>query len=314
MNKIETAGADFKTADAASYDAHVQTFARFSAELTTPLARRLVEMANISTNQRVLDVGTGTGVVALEAAKAISSAGECVGVDLSEKMFAAARAEADRRLSDGPIKFLKMDAESLQFESACFDVVLSLFAVLHFPNPEIALNEMYRVLKPGGRLVVGIGSAPPWFSLVGLRHAMQLVPKTIALLCGYRLVGPGFLERLIEETIPAGSEPEESALARTGRNRTRALQRLVRDAGFLDLREDWEGHEATLKTPADFWDIQRTFSSIARKRLNRATPEQVVEVRTKFDARCQQVLARSGKLVYPVGAFFVAAKKPEQSR
>jgi len=313
MNPAQSVGNDFKKTDAASYDAHVETFARFSAVTTIPLARRLVEMANISTSERVLDVGTGTGIVALEAANATGPAGEIVGIDLSEKMFAAARAEADRSGPQARMNFLKMDAESLQFESGSFDVVLSLFAVLHFPNPDAALKEMYRVLKPGGRLIIGVGSAPPWLSGVGLRHGLQLVAKTIARLFGYRLVGPGFLERLIEDRIPAGNEAEESALAGSGRNRTRALPRLVRDAGFVDLRKDWQGHEVTLETPGDFWDIQRTFSSIARKRLNRATLEQVAKVRAKFDSHCRRVLARGGKLIYPVGAFFVAAKRPGQS-
>ena len=68
-----------------------------------------------------------------------------------------------------------------------------------------------------------------------------------------------------------------------------------------------------LETPADFWDIQRTFSSIARKRLNSATPDQVAKVRAKFEEVCQQVLSRGGRLTYPFAAFFVAARRPLRS-
>jgi hypothetical protein len=84
----------------------------------------------------------------------------------------------------------------------------------------------------------------------------------------------------------------------------------VRDAGFKNLREHWEGHQARLETVADFWDIQRTFSSIARKRLNSATPDRVAAVREKFDALCGQVLERGGRLTYPFAAFIVAARRP----
>lgn len=307
------AGHDFKIADATSYDAHVTDFERFTGVLTARLATRMIAMAGISTGQRVLDIGTGTGVVALEAAKAAGVVGKCVGIDLSEKMLASARLKARRERLSERTEFIAMDAESLQFEAASFDVVVSLFALLHFPNPAIAVSEMFRVLKPDGTLVVAIGSAPPWFSRQGIKHAIRLVPELISRLRRRQLVAPRFLNQLVEEEIPVHDEPEESSLAQAGRNRTRNIAQLVRDAGFENLRQHWEGHQAVLKTPADFWDIQRTFSSIARKRLNSATSDQVAKVRTRFDEICQQVLSRGGQLTYPFAAFFVAARRPLRS-
>src|SRR2546423_4527767 len=206
-----------------------------------------------------------------------------------------------------------MDAESLQFEAARFDIVVSLFALLHFPDPATALNEMFRVLKPGGTLVVGVGSSPRWLSWLGMKHAVTLLPEFISRLFGRRLVAPHFLNRLVQESIPAGDEPEESSFAQANRNRTHSVTRLLRNAGFENLRQHWEGHQATMKTPEDFWDIQRTFSTIARKRLNRATSDQIARIRAKFEQACQEVLARGGKLTYPFAAFFVAARRPLQS-
>lgn len=310
MDTAQKSTVDFKVTDATSYDAHVGDFERFTAVLTAPLAVRMIAMAGISAGQHVLDIGTGTGVVALEAAKAAGGEGSCVGIDLSEKMLASAKTNARLKGMAERIVFQTMDAEALQFEAARFDVVVSLFALLHFPDPAVALKEMFRVLKPGGTLVVGVGSAPPWLSLQGMAHAFSLVPDVSARLRGRQLVAPQFLDRLVEEAIPAHDEPEESSLAQAGRNRTRSVPQLLRDAGFENLRRHWEGHQAALKTPADFWDIQRTFSSIARKRLNSATPDQVAKVRAKFDAVCQQVLSRGGRLTYPFAAFFVAARRP----
>jgi len=313
MDTAEKSTLDFKITDATSYDAHVGDFQRFSAALTTPVARRMIAMADISAGQRVLDIGTGTGVVALEAAKAAGVGGSCVGIDLSEKMLASARANARLAGLAERIEFKAMDAEALQFEDASFDVVVSLFALLHFPDPAMALKEMFRVLRPGGTLVLAVGSAPPWLSFQGIAHILSLVPDMIARLRGRQLVAPQFLNRLVEEDIPAHEEPEESSLAQAGRNRTRSVPQLVRDAGFENLRRHWEGHQAVLETPADFWDIQRTFSSIARKRLNSATPDQVANVRAKFDELCRKVLSRGGRLTYPFAAFFIAARRPLQS-
>jgi ubiquinone/menaquinone biosynthesis C-methylase UbiE len=313
MDTAEKRALDFKIADATSYDHHIEDFARFSAVLTTPLARRLISMARVSAGQRVLDVGTGTGVVALEAAKALNHEGRCTGIDLSEKMLAAAITNARRANLTERVDFKVMDAESLQFEAVSFDVVVSLFALLHLPDPTTALNEMFRVLKPGGTLVVAVGTPPSWLSWLGMKHAVTLLPELISRLLGRRLVAPHFLNRLVQESIPAGDESEESPLARANRNRTRSVTRLLRDAGFEKLRQHWEGHQATMETPEDFWDIQRTVSTIARKRLNRGTSDQIAKIRARFEQTCQKVLSRGGQLTYPFAAFFVAARRPLQS-
>ena len=56
------------------------------------------------------------------------------------------------------VTFRLSDAEQLEFPDQSFDVVLSLYALFHFPEPLRALGEMYRVLRPGGHVVIGVGS------------------------------------------------------------------------------------------------------------------------------------------------------------
>ncbi len=77
----------FKTRDATSYDAVTEQFEIFNERLNSPLAARLVSLAEIKPSDSVLDVGTGTGVVALLAAKKIAEVGKVHGIDLSEKML-----------------------------------------------------------------------------------------------------------------------------------------------------------------------------------------------------------------------------------
>jgi SAM-dependent methyltransferase len=96
----------------------------------------------------VLDVATGTGKVALEAAQDAGPSGHVVGVDLSEGMLARAR----RKAGDLPVEFRQMDAEALEFDNGSFDVVLCGFGVFFPPDMVRVVREMRRVLRPDGRV------------------------------------------------------------------------------------------------------------------------------------------------------------------
>ncbi|HEV8722547.1 MAG TPA: methyltransferase domain-containing protein [Candidatus Binatia bacterium] len=300
----------FKARDAASYDSVTAEFERFTDLLSTPLAARMLALAELAPAQRVLDVGTGTGVVALQTAAKIGVNGKILGIDLSDGMLAAARVKAARAGFAERVEFRQMDAEALAIEDRSFDRVLSLFALLHFPNPPVALREMFRVLRPGGKLVVAVGSGPPWISLRGLAHRARRLSELLLEFQGKRLFAPAFLNSLVEHHIPANGEPEETALARASHNRTCSVPLLVRSAGFTNVRTFWQGHQALVKTPEEFWDVQRTFSSIGRKRLSNATPEKVEAIRQEFLSTCRKVQSRGGSLVYPLAAFYVVAHHP----
>jgi ubiquinone/menaquinone biosynthesis C-methylase UbiE len=301
--------ADFKTADAASYASLAEAFARFSLITTQPLAQTVVELADIQPGERVLDVGTGSGIVAIEAARRLRAAGRIVGVDLSRAMLTQAGLHARNTPGRDQIALAETDAEHLPFATATFDCVVSLFALLHFPNPSQALSEMRRVLKPGGRLVLGIGSRPPLASLKGLRHYLARVPDVIGQRTGRLLVAPAFLERVVGSVIPDEHDQEETELASHRATRVPETLRLVRAAGFTDLRPDWSAHQVAFDDIDRFWELQRTYSSIARKRLNLATADQVAEVRRRFDDECQAVRTRGGRMVYHYAAFLIAARR-----
>jgi SAM-dependent methyltransferase len=111
-------------------------------------ASPVADAAGIGTGNRVLDVGCGTGVLAREALRRVGQAGQVVGLDLNEGMLAvAARAEPK-------IEWRRGDAAALPFKDASFDVVVSQFALMYFPDRVASLREMWRTLAPGGRLAV----------------------------------------------------------------------------------------------------------------------------------------------------------------
>jgi ubiquinone/menaquinone biosynthesis C-methylase UbiE len=313
MLEVRTSEA-FKTNDAASYDTVTQEFDRFTERFSTPLARRMVSLARLEQGQCVLDVGTGTSVVATQAALTVGPHGRVVGIDLSEKMVKAAREKAALAGLADRATYHVMDAERLGLGDSSFDAAFSLFALLHFPNPLQALGEMFRVLRPGGIAVIGVGSRPPLFSLTGLLHRIRRLPELVFTFRHLQLTAPHYLNHLVEKFFPAHDEPEESTLAQGGLNRTSNVPALIRLAGFTIIRTCWEGHVAVIQNPEEFWDIQRTFSSIARKRLLNAADEKVRELRREFMETCQNVQRRGGRLIYPSAAFFVCARKPSAER
>ncbi|MGB8910167.1 MAG: class I SAM-dependent methyltransferase [Candidatus Cybelea sp.] len=135
---------------AAFKDRQREMWASFAptATFTTPVAAHLARFAGIAPGEAVLDVGTGTGVVAITAARAGARAS---GVDLTPALLETATANA--RIAGLPdVHFVEGDAERLPFPDASFDVVLSQFGHMFAPRPELAVAEMRRVLKPSGRI------------------------------------------------------------------------------------------------------------------------------------------------------------------
>jgi len=117
-----------------------------------PWAPLLVAKAALREGERVLDVACGTGVVTRLAAEQVGTGGHVVGVDLNPGMLARARAAS---VPQGTVvEWREADAGALPFSAASFDAVFCQLGLQYFPDRQQAAREMYRVLKPGGRLVV----------------------------------------------------------------------------------------------------------------------------------------------------------------
>jgi ubiquinone/menaquinone biosynthesis C-methylase UbiE len=146
--KRETAGVFGR--GAATYD-HV------GPPFFSHFGRRLVELAELPSGARVLDIATGRGAVLFPAAEAVGEQGHITGIDLSMEMVEETGREAERRALKN-VTVQVMDAEHLEFPDQSFDFVFCSFAIFFFPQLERALSEMDRVLKPGSRIAVSTWS------------------------------------------------------------------------------------------------------------------------------------------------------------
>jgi SAM-dependent methyltransferase len=136
----------------ARFAATAERVAEHGARQVATVREELTRLLSFQGDERVLDVGTGAGVLALAVAPLVR---EVVGVDLVPELLAAARREAPANAS-----FVEGDAEKLPFERGEFDVVACRRTLHHVRRPELAVAEIARVTMPGGRVVVNDQIAP----------------------------------------------------------------------------------------------------------------------------------------------------------
>lgn len=149
--------------------------------------RRAVAMANVGPDDHVLDVACGTGDLTEAFARARPAA--VTGLDFTAEMLAIAREKASRHARKAGVpkpEYVEGDAMALPFGDASFDIVSIAFGIRNVAEPECALGEFRRVLRPGGRLIVLEFSTPQNRVLRALNgfYTCRLMPITATLLAG----------------------------------------------------------------------------------------------------------------------------------
>jgi phosphatidylethanolamine/phosphatidyl-N-methylethanolamine N-methyltransferase len=140
--------------------------------------RRAATAAAERVGGRILEVGVGTGI----SLPGYSPQNRIIGIDLSEAMLRKARRRVAELALTNVEKLEVMDAEHLSFADASFDVVVATHVISTVPNPEAALDECARTLRPGGEMILlsRIGA------YAGLRHLIERLLQPIVCRLGWR--------------------------------------------------------------------------------------------------------------------------------
>jgi demethylmenaquinone methyltransferase/2-methoxy-6-polyprenyl-1,4-benzoquinol methylase len=141
--------------------------------------RSTISQANVRPGQVILDLAGGTGDLAKEFAKKVGKEGLVVLADINDKMLQQGR---ERLLNDGivgNVTYVQADAEKLPFPDNHFDCITIAFGLRNVTDKAAALRSMYRVLKPGGKLLVLEFSKPvvPGLSTIYDKFSFHLIPK-----------------------------------------------------------------------------------------------------------------------------------------
>ena len=233
-----------------------------SAAMGQPVTDALVDYARPSPGMQVLDLASGTGEPAISLAVRVGSQGHITALDLSAELLEIAEKRARARGLDN-FTVRQSDAHSLPFRDNGFDLATSRFGVMFFRDPEAALRELRRVLRPGARacfLAWGPFDQPYWQSMMGVVH---------------RHVGGRLLD-------PDGANPFRFAEAGS-------LALVLRSAGFVDVEEEtktlpwaWPG------PPEEVWEQNRAVAVPFRPMLERVPAEQWSQI----DAEVHRVVAQ----------------------
>jgi ubiquinone/menaquinone biosynthesis C-methylase UbiE len=189
--------------------------------------RGTIERLALAPGAMVLDVGCGSGASAIPAAKAVGPHGHVIGIDLADRLLAIARAKAiSQKLKN--IEFRQGDMEKLEFSDASFDAVVCVFAIFFLPDMVKQVRELWRLIRPGGRLAITTwgprmfepGSAAWWAAVKQFRPDL------------HSAFNPW--ERI--------TTPE-------------ALRQLLADAGIQEAQVVAENGWQVLHTPDDWWTV-----------------------------------------------------------
>ena len=126
--------------------------------------KKAIKMLSKEAPKTILDIATGTADLAIEAARVIRPE-RIVGLDISANMLKIGDEKIIKKGLDKIIQLELGDSENLKYQTGSFDAVMAAFGVRNFENLEKGLGEMFRVLKPGGTLMVLEFSKPRLFPL-----------------------------------------------------------------------------------------------------------------------------------------------------
>jgi ubiquinone/menaquinone biosynthesis C-methylase UbiE len=151
---------------AAGWQIWWETFERGAQKVSN----KLVELAEIKPGDKVLDIATGIGEPAVTAARRVKPNGKVVAIDISPQMLAIAKTRARSLGLDSVIEFIESDGEKIDLPDSTekFDVILSRFGLMFFPNLSAALVKIREMLVTNGSLSAAVWSAPskvPWLDL-----------------------------------------------------------------------------------------------------------------------------------------------------
>jgi SAM-dependent methyltransferase len=245
------------------------------------VSRWMLDAARLQPGHTVLELAAGPGDTGLLAAELVKPGGKAIITDGAEAMVDVARARAEE-LGAANVELRPMEAEWIDLPTASVDAVLCRWGYMLLADPEAALRETRRVLRPGGRVALAAWDSPdrnPWIAEIGrVLMALGLVPP------------------------PDPEEPGPLAFARPGR-----IEELLDATGFDDIEVeavDFAFHAPDLDA---WWDHMVRTSGRTARVVAGLSPAEHYALRDAVDAAYGPYVGADGSLAIPARALVAAA-------
>jgi ubiquinone/menaquinone biosynthesis C-methylase UbiE len=272
----------FKLQEKKAYSQSAETYDKYAQRAMGPYLPTLLSPLDLRPGQKVLDVGCGTGTAAFTAAPMVQPGGKVTGVDLAPGMVALANDKVKALDLEGVV-FKEADAEDLPFAEASFDRVVCHVGLIHFTDRQRALEEMHRVLRPGGRLAASCWVSPQETAVIGL--ALGAV-----------------MEHWPQARVPGA--PTWFDLGANG-----ALEDLLDRSGFAQVSASYSSQSFAAADVEDFWQVVLGVSGRMRMLLEMVPEDVAQNIQASAQASAAE-FSMDGRLEIPADAWLAWAVKP----
>lgn len=248
----------------------------YDNDFTHRRAYPLVELAQLQSGQYVLDVATGTGIVAIAVAQIVDNEGKVVGVDISSGMLE----QAQRKIAAAGlqnVELIQADAEYIDFPQNSFDTILCNSSVVWFSKISAALRNWHRWLKPGGTVGFSCYSETAFMTAIAVKVCAK-----------YNILLPNWNE-------PLGT-PQK-------------CRRLLQEAGFhnINIKTKQFGDYLSLDEAKNWWR-DRTWINPRGNPLLDLSDEQLEQLKAAYNTEVESVATDRG-VWHDITTFFVTARK-----
>ncbi len=263
---------DYKHRLAASFDMRVN----YDDEYTVSRATQLVELAQLKNGHSVLDLATGTGIVAVVAARAVGATGKVIGVDISPGMLDQARKKI-RAEGLQKIELIEADVEKLNFQAGSFDAILCSSALMWLTDIPATLRNCRNWLKTGGLLAFSCYS-----------ESSFMIPLLVKACARFGISLPNCNE-------PLGTHER--------------CRELVQEAGFdkIDIRTRQFGSYIRRDDVELQWNGDSNWIDPRWNPLAELSPERLTEIRAAYESEIDALTTDQG-FWHEITMFLVIAK------
>ncbi|MCC6600530.1 MAG: class I SAM-dependent methyltransferase [Crocinitomicaceae bacterium] len=228
---------EISDAQKASWNKFSQGWKQWDAKIMDflkPTGDLMIDLLALKNSDHALDIAGGTGEPGLTIGSRVKE-GKVVIADLSEGMLDIARENAAKR-GIGNAEFVVCDVCELPFSDNSFDAISCRFGYMFFPDMLLATKEMFRVLKPGGRMVAAVWDSPEknfWVTAIAgvINSIMQIAPPAPEAPGMFRCASPGLMEGLFQQV------------------------------GLINTREDAVNSKLNCGTAEDYWTMMTEISA-----------------------------------------------------